>query len=106
MLLHTDSRVDTQSAVTSKGQTTCFLSAGGCVYHVNTKNQRTLCRYVSTNDHVLHEYNVVEVKRERLLGRIVAASTRTVKVTISIALDSYRILASPKKLIDMSMCGN
>ena len=92
VLLHTDSRVDTQSAVTSKGQTICFQSAGSCVYHVNTKSQRTRYINVSTNDHVLHEYNLVEVKRERLLGRIVAASTRTVKVTISIALDSYRIL--------------
>ena len=47
---------------------------------------------MSINDHVPHEYNLVEVKRERLLGRIVAALSRTVEVTISIALDSYRIL--------------
>ena len=41
-----------------------------------------------------HEYNLVEVRRERLLGKIDAASTRTVEVTIPIALDSYRILAT------------
>ena len=34
---------------------------------------------------------VVETKRERLLEKVNATLTRTAEVTISIALDSYRI---------------
>ena len=40
--------------------------------------------------HLVH-IEVVETKRERLLARVNATSTRTAEVTISIALDSYRI---------------
>ena len=40
--------------------------------------------------HLVH-IEVVETKRERLLTRVNATSTRTAEVTISIALDSYRI---------------
>ena len=46
---------------------------------------------LSTNDHVPHEYNLVEVRRERLLGKSERSiNAGTVEVTISIALDSYR----------------
>ena len=91
VLLYTDSRVDTQSTVTSEKPSHLFSSTGSCVYHVKTKSQRT--RYINVSKTTTYRTNdLVEVKRERFLGRIVAASTRTVEVTISIALDSYRIL--------------